>query len=83
MNDTTQEGWEQRGRGRTMRRMHSFHADMARQITESRIADAERARSARHLTRARRSGRGRALARRVLQPIAHPGPALARLVRPE
>ena len=62
--------------------MHNFHADMARQITESRIADAERARSARHLARARRSGRGR-VRRRILQPIAHPGLALARLWRPE
>jgi len=61
--------------------MHNFHAEFARQITESRIAEAERARAVRSLTRSAPAPRGRA--RRVLQPFAHPGHALARLVRPE
>ena len=61
--------------------MHSFHAEFARQITESRIAEADRARAVRGLTRSTREPRGRG--RRVLQPIAHPGAALARLLRPE
>jgi hypothetical protein len=61
--------------------MHSIHAEVARQITDSRIAKAEQVRAVRSLTRPDRVGRGRA--RRVLQPIAHPGYALARLVRPE
>ncbi len=63
--------------------MHHLHTEFARQITESRIAQAERARSARHVARPRRSDRGPGRARRLLQPIAHPGPALARLWRPE
>ena len=61
--------------------MHSFHAEFARQTTESRIAEAERARAVRSLTRPARIAPGRV--RRLLQPIAHPGPALARLMRPE
>ena len=61
--------------------MHSFHAEFARQTTESRIAKAEQARAVRSLTRPARAPRG--WGRRILQPIAHPGPALARLVRPE
>jgi len=61
--------------------MHSFHAQIARQITESRIAEAEHARLVRGLTRPRHDRR--VGARRVLRPIAHPGPALARLWRPE
>ena len=61
--------------------MHSFHAEFARQITESRIAEAERARAVRSLTRPTHVAPSRA--RRVLQPIAHPGLALARLWRPE
>ena len=62
--------------------MNNLHAALASQITEQRIADAERARAARHATRARRAGRTRDR-RRVLQPIFHPGLALARLWRPE
>ena len=81
MDVDTQEGWERRGRGGTIVHMHNLHAEVARQITESRIAEAERARAVRSLTRPDRRARGRA--RRVLQPIAHPGPALARLMRPE
>ena len=61
--------------------MHSFHTEMSRQITESRIAEAEHARLVRGLTRQRRAGRGSA--RRVLRPLFHPGPALARMWRPE
>jgi hypothetical protein len=61
--------------------MHNFHAEFARQITESRIAEAERARAVRSLTRRTRTARGQR--RRLLQPFAHPGHALARLVRPE
>ena len=61
--------------------MHSFHAEFARQTTERRIAQAEQARAVRSLTRPARASRGRG--RRILQPIAHPGHALARLVRPE
>ena len=61
--------------------MHNFHAEFARQTIESRIAEAERARAVRSLTRPTRAAPGRA--RRILQPIAHPGPALARLLRPE
>jgi hypothetical protein len=61
--------------------MTSIHAELARQITESRIAEADRARAVRSLTPPSRVTRGRA--RRVLHPIAHAGPALARLVRPE
>ena len=62
--------------------MHSFHAEFARQTTESRIAEADRARAGRSLTRpTTRAPLGRG--RRVLQPIAHARPALARLWRPE
>ena len=61
--------------------MHQFNAEIARQITESRIAQAEHARAVRGLTRSPRPGRVHA--RRVLGPIAHPGLALARLWRPE
>ena len=61
--------------------MHTFHAEFARQTTERRIAEADRARAVRSLTRPDRVARGRT--RRVLQPIAHPGLALARLWRPE
>ena len=63
--------------------MHTFHAEFARQTTESRIAEAERARTVRSLTRPTRVARGPGRARRILQPIAHPGTALARLLRPE
>jgi len=62
--------------------MHTtFHAEFARQTTERRIAQADRARAVRSLTRPTDTERSRS--RRLLQPIAHPGHALARLVRPE
>ena len=61
--------------------MHAFHAEFAMQITDSRIADAERSRAARSLKRSRRQ-RGSS-ARRLLRPVMHPGPGLARLWRPE
>ena len=61
--------------------MHNFHAEFARQTTESRIAEADRARAVRSLSRPSRAARGRG--RRALQPIAHSGTALARLLRPE
>ena len=61
--------------------MHNFHAEFARQTTESRIAEAERARAVRSLTRPTRVTPS--WGRRIMQPIAHPGLALARLWRPE
>ncbi len=61
--------------------MHPLHAEFARQITESRIAQAEHARTIHGLTRSPRPERVHV--RRVLEPFAHPGLALARLWRPE
>ena len=61
--------------------MHHIHTEIAHQITEDRIAGAERARAARGLTRSPRHGHLHA--RRLLAPLAHPGLALARLWRPE
>lgn len=61
--------------------MHTLHAEIAMQITESRIADAERARLVRASQRHRRVRARRA--RRVLRTVTHPRPALARLVHPE
>jgi len=61
--------------------MHQINAEIARQITDSRIAQAEHARAVRGLTRSPQPGRVHV--RRVLGPIAHPGLALARLWRPE
>ena len=63
--------------------MHTFHAEFARQTTERRIAQAEQARAVRSLTRSTRAARGRGWGHRLVQPIAHPGHALARLVHPE
>jgi hypothetical protein len=63
--------------------MHTFHAELARQTIESRIAEAERARAVRSLTRPTRAASGQGRAHRILQPIAHAGPALARMLRPE
>jgi hypothetical protein len=77
----TQEGWARRARGRTIVPMNGIHAELARQTIDSRIAEAERARAVRSLTRPTGVAPGRT--RRVLQPIAHPGLALARLWRPE
>ena len=71
------------GPRRDDRPMNSIHAELARQTIESRIAEADQARAVRSLTRPTRAARGHGRAHRILQPIAHPGPALARLLRPE
>lgn len=64
--------------------MHpAIQASLARQIAESRIADAERARAVREQTRSRRSGGGGGGARRLLGRLAHPSPPLARSRHPE
>ena len=86
----TQEGWAGGPGGRTIvlsppppapeAPVHHFHAEIARQVTESRIAGAERARSTRGLARSPRAARG---PRRTPRPVAHRRPALARLWRPE
>jgi hypothetical protein len=61
--------------------MHAFQIEIARQDTARRIAAAERHRTVRDLTRARRAGNGGA--RRWLGPLVHGGAGLARPWSPE